>query len=207
MSIALAFFCSDGLVLCADQEFSSSTFISYAPKITKITLAHDRFMVLAQAGLDLTISGVAEQVKRNIENKSLDVDEIRKQFQGAVVSVIGQKPKEPHQTLVALPGRILWRSQETQVAQVRGSHSIIGFGEQALAQYLLSVFLDTGTSSSSICSFQASLIGLYIVLQAKNFVPGCGANGPTDMMFLSTEGKVSEPYPEALAEIEERSVA
>jgi len=199
MSIAISLTCADGVVLCADREMANGVFSTYVPKITPISLAPGRCLLLAQAGTSLNIADVADQFKRSAGRVGADVDALRREYQAVLDTVIGKKPKDPHQTLVALPGKITWRSQNTQIAPVleREASTVIGWGETALASYLLEMFVGDG-SRPMLTINQACIVGLYTVLQAKKYVPSCGGTGPTDIMILFPDGRAEECHTDLL---------
>lgn len=145
--------------------------------------------MFAQAANDVDdTKRVFEHLSAKIKDTAKTPEEIGSDLQAVLADVIGSSEGiTRHQALMALCPKsdeyVLWQSGNDKISTIRGPSAVIGVGESSLTHYLLSTLLKPGTA---LASPQAAIYGIYVVKQAKKYIPGCG--GPTDVVWLRPDG-------------------
>jgi 20S proteasome alpha/beta subunit len=189
MTIAIGFRCEDGIVLCSDREMSTPEYSYYDCKISLVGLA-DAYFLMAQSAYDADdMTRIYEQISSRISGSAKTLDQIRQDIQEVLT---GFKEWNPdiieHQTLIAImPSAnkyVLWKTANDKISPVLQTCSIIGSGNSALTQYLMATLL---RQTLPLTIQQAVIYGIYIIRQAKKYLPGCGSLGPTDVVSFPTK--------------------
>lgn len=212
LTIAIGLRCQDGIVLCADREMANVDYTYYEPKIAAIPLSKG-CVLLAQSAVDADdMKRVYEQLSSKVSNSAKSANDIREDLQTVLTTLIGSKKEIRHQALTALcpasgfdgggaglghnqatlegnvdlgSERIVWKSVNNKISPMLQPWSVIGFGESALTHYLMATLLKHGAAFSVV---QAEIYALYVVRQAKKYIPGIGGSGPIDVVSLTTDG-------------------
>jgi len=197
MTIALATFCVDGLIICADQLIECDTHRYYEKKVFRFPLAAlpAGEVALAYSGIPDTMNNIVEMLRGKLVGRNKSADLIQADLQATVNYLLPENPNndnELHQMLCgfSVDGELhLLKSYQRQISPVP-VWDCIGFGDSALTRYLGAIFLDTQihlpiSLGVPICD--------YIISRAKKYVRGCG--GETDLAVLTPEGKVYEQLP------------
>ena len=187
MSTGLATICTDGLVLCAEQQVSQSDFKYYQCNVKRIALANGKGSVaLGYAGQPAdTMKTLFENLERRWRWEDKAREQIRTELQ-AVLDEVLRKDKGVHQLLCVFQdaeGSHIFKTYNKGIWPVP-VWDCIGFGDNALMRYLGAIFLETVVH---LPLRRAVPICIYMVAQAKKYVPGSG--GPTDLIVLSNSGQ------------------
>jgi hypothetical protein len=185
---------------------------------------------MAQSAVDVDdMKRVYEQFSSKISSSAKNANDIREDLQTVLTTLIGSKKEVRHQALTALcptpalagggaglghnqttlegsvdlgSERIVWKSVNNRISPMLQPWSVIGFGESALTHYLMATLLKHGAPLSVA---QAEIYALYVVRQAKKYIPGIGGSGPIDMVSLTTDG-VAVVVPSLTVEAMERQL-
>jgi hypothetical protein len=202
VSMAIAFKCVDGMVLCSDCEMSAGAYNYYEGKISLIGLT-DSYFLMAQAASDADdIPTIHQRILSKIRGSQRTLDEIKAAVQGVLDGFGWSKENVEHESLIAImpdPNQcVLWKTRNSKISDVLQSHTVIGFRNSALTQYILAVF---SHQFSPITIQRAAIYGVHVMRQAKKFIPDCGGLGPTDVVMFPT--KTGNPYHVPIQFVEE----
>lgn len=191
VTIGIGFFCGDGIVLCADTQITfPQSHKYYEHKIyprqtanwtTAFTFAGNPILMkqfdqrfddaMRQIGPPFTVAGISDVVEDVLAGMSaLDNDPTGLHMLGAI-----SVPKVDIRLL---------KTEQKVVTKV-DKHDYIGIGDSSILRYLIPLL----TKTNGYTSKQAAFVGVYLTLQAKRYVEGCG--GDTDVMTVNYNGNIS----------------
>lgn len=197
MTIGIGFLCDDGIVLCSDTQVTWERFHKYYEHKIQ-THSGDGWLV------SYTYSG-NPSVMRMFDGKfhdaiarfapPLDAPTIQNLIE-TVLSLLDVLDNEPN-ALCMLCGIVISGKEmrlvhtEGKVVSTVDRHHFIGAGDSSVLRYLVPTLTQ---KSDGWVAWQAVNVGVYLTLQAKRYVDGCG--GDTDVMILKRNGHVqtTEPY-------------
>jgi hypothetical protein len=201
MTIAAAFYCTDGLVLCSDTQ---ETITGYAKVNTeKMTQVETQFynMVFTGAGdsglIDMTVQLMDQALTVKKPSAAWPIEEVLREslvdtFNRHIAPwsqfAVEERPVTPD-LLIGLQfpaGVCLYRASGTTLRRVHESQCV-GTGV-VLGKSLIAQLFD-----SSMSIGQGWLVALYVLHQAKTWVDGCGGN--TDILLLSNRNKAITRIP------------
>lgn len=184
MSIGIVFRCQDGIVLAADREISDSYCSYYQCKLSSIGIK-DFYLLMTQAASDADdMPTIHEKLWEKLGKTHKSIDEIRRDVE-AVLKGFKKWPtgKYEHESLIALvpnPSElVIWKTSNAKVSSMLQTAAIIGAGNSPLTQYLLSLLT---VDVHQLSMQRAAIYAIYIIKQAKKFIPGCGGSGTTDVI-------------------------
>src|SRR6185437_587764 len=205
VTIALGFRCSDGIVLCADQQMTVQGWHKF--RETKMYAiagieAPSYTVMLTYAGSPHAMKALHQKMASVTEQSYFDsVDSVKALLEGFLSEM--QTEAESTEFLFGFcreGGSFgLLQTNACSVYQVNG-YTNIGVGDSSLVRFLSKLLV-----SNSMKCFPAVFIGDYIIKQAKEFVDGCG--GPTDIYILRGNGKFAPAGPRAIAKSSEAAEA
>jgi hypothetical protein len=199
VTIAAGFKFKNGVALCADTEFSYGALLK-VPGSKLISLEFP-----GQAALGFALCGSVDHASMAVEDIQTAVartDFTYPQIKGAIRTVLcdtfpthvfshpfyGREGSPAFDLLIGVwtkaDGLSLLQTVETAVHEVPDNVCVAGAGLY-LAKYLLSPVLSQAMSRSDV-EFWA----VYVLQQAKKYVPGCG--GESNFLFLDGSGKITK---------------
>jgi 20S proteasome alpha/beta subunit len=203
MTIAAGFYCTDGLVLCADTQ---ETIVGYSKVNTqKMTQVSTEFynVVFTGAGdsglIDMTVQLMDQALTSRKPSAGWEIEKVlRDSLIGTFNAHIAPWSQFPAEDRPAVPdlliglqfptAALLYRASGTTFRSVRESQCV-GTGV-VLANSLIAKLFDYQMSIA-----QGWLIALYILHQAKTWVDGCGGN--SDILLLSNSDRKITRIPTA----------
>lgn len=199
MTIGIGFRCTDGIVLCADEQI---TYGAYFKKYEYKIFTHnttDWAIAMTYAG-DPELMKVVDEKFREAMGKAYhskkpeSASEIKKLLEKTLTAMrtldAAQDPDGFYMLCgIVIPNKemALIRTDRKKVREVKDS-SYVGIGESSALEYLTKLFV----ASNALNARQAMYIGVYLAIQAKAYVHGCG--GETDSVILKLNGMI-EPHP------------
>jgi len=203
MTIAAAFPCKDGLVLCADTQETISGYAKTDTEKIRIYSTPTYNAVFTGAGdadlLEMTMDEISRRLSKTGASTVFDVEDVFKEslrdiFNNSIVPynsyVYEERPTIP-QMLIGLQYEsavLLYKASGTKLRRLREPETV-GMG-LALAKSLTGQLFHDGLQLP-----QAGLVALYVLQQAKRWVDGCGGN--SDILLLSDQGKKITRMPTA----------
>ncbi|MGO9270796.1 MAG: hypothetical protein ACLQOO_11180 [Terriglobia bacterium] len=190
LSIAVSTICTDGLVICAERQIEGSGFKFYESKLSQISLApHKRKLVLGYAGSPDRNRVILERLRNKLENQDRDRQHIWNDLCEVLNETLPEQIEQNHQILCGFwdAGAFhLLKSFNRDVSPVP-VWDCIGIADSALIRYLGGIFLE---GRIHLPLYRAVPICVYLVSQAKKYIPGCG--GPTDIVVVMRDGRTKE---------------
>jgi 20S proteasome alpha/beta subunit len=191
MSIALGFFCSDGIALAADSQFTAGGSKRHGRKIFPISSTPEYSVAIAGAGAVPEIERAAREIRsrlvKRVGTKATTTSEVKDiiedWLQGVYTNDVGMR------LLVAAwarkDGLALLKTERTNVVHADlGVDPYACVGEGGLIAGYLIAFL----SRPGMLIEEAKPLAAYIVSNAKQYVDGCG--GRTSMQILRKGGAI-----------------
>lgn len=174
MTIAVGFQCSDGVVLCADKQFTSKEgrFKYQGGKLASSQRGFISF-IYTFAGDPDRAEVIFLKLCRNLGKKIKDTaeDSPRERIGDALEEIYSDPQSDGLETLLGIRwkhfGPMLFRTNSTTV--VGGFQEHIGYGDSSVLRYL-SDFLPLYPSTVD----EATVLGTYMVFVAGRFVDQCG---------------------------------
>jgi hypothetical protein len=197
VTIGIGFRCEDGIVLCADTQITYPAYHKYYDhKIYHHSENNEYTTAFTFSGnpnlmrmfFDKFCEAVAVAQRPLTESKIRDVIE----------TVLGCMDVLDNDELHLLCGIVVppsgmkfLKTERKIVSEVPSRFDFVGVGDSSLLRYLAPLL----TQRPSYKAEQACYLGIYLTLQAKRYVDGCG--GETDAIVLKKNGSVSlltSPY-------------
>lgn len=182
MTIVAGFRCTDGIVLCADQQVSSVGFHKYFE--TKIA-ARDGLIeaiAFAYAGLPSLAREAREKIMKVLDNRELS-NEVVYEAADEVLTNMGRQYAEVE--LQLLIGVVTVSGDGPAIIKFdgKGLHtaddlSFLGVGDSSLVHFLADALY-----SDKMTTKEAADLGIYIVHKAEQYVDHCG--GPIDVLLVN----------------------
>lgn len=183
MTIAAAFYCTDGVVVCADTSEETAFTKRDQTKITQIKHGAETYVFTGAGDADLlevAIEEIIEARQRRKKKSAADwKEELRKDaariFQNYVQPCVGlPEERVPSFDLIAsiqVDGWVsVFRIRETLVRKIKPlEHVAVGMGK-LMATSLIDQYL----RSANLTMEATARIGSYILERVKRHVPGCG---------------------------------
>jgi hypothetical protein len=188
MTIALGFFCMDGVVLCSDSQVTTPGHMKYhESKIRAVSWMSEE----ANWTVGLTYSGDPD-VMRSLFDKMNDALSAQGSTltQPFVVETLQQALIEVHTNsanidteyvdiicgIVINGESSMYVGKRTTLHRERGA-AILGVGDSSLSRFLVSTLpVSRMFSQMPVDTKTAQLLGVYIIEQAKLFIDGCGGD-------------------------------
>jgi hypothetical protein len=188
LSLAIASICTDGLVLSAERELGTQFVKHYERKLSSFPLAAGRgWVVLGYAGSPDTMKTIQEKLRNKLEGQDKTRQEIWEDLEGVLDETLPEHPDIDQQLLCGFSESRklhLLKSYNRTVSPVP-VWDCVGFGDCALTRYLGGIFLE---DRIHLPLYRAVPICVYMVAQAKKYVPGCG--GQTDLIVMTRQGEI-----------------
>jgi hypothetical protein len=205
VTMAICFRCADGMVLCSEREMSAGTYNYYEGKISLIGLA-DAYLLMVQAASDVDdMPTIHQRIGSKIQGSPGTLDEIRAAVQGVLDGFGWSKENVEHESLIAIipdPNQcVLWKTRNNKISDVLQNHTVIGFGNSALTHYLFGLFYHQFVP---LTIQRSAIYGVYIMRQAKKYIPDCGSLGATDVVMFPTSTGIPYHVPPQFVEEMER---
>lgn len=200
MTVAVGFMCTDGIVLAADKEVSTPTVKFAGPKAWIYRYPRQGDNPVLQVGIVGAgdygfIKFAAERIDNQLtlwidRHGTASMDEVNDAIQVVIDDVhknhlypFGQPHERPTVDLLVgiwLSGRIrLARTSYTAITKV-WNYEAVGIGSD------LATFLVRRSYTDRIPLSSAMFWASYVLMHAKNYVPGCG--GPSDIIAMYKSG-------------------
>lgn len=212
MTIAVGFQCRNGIVLCADRQFTSAGFYKYSQEKFTQCMPGMCDVVFTFSGSPNLATEIQDKIIDRLERHDADpslpdlackdvrdiVDDVLTEmgrlngvFSGSLQFLVGIHPVWESPQLLSFDGQAVHVVRETAVLGCGGDTSLIRF------------LCDKLYDPNLTCELAAH-IGAYLVKKATQYVDGCGE--PIDVMILSGGIKKLEDHEiaEALKLIESR---
>lgn len=192
VTIALGFRCSDGVVLCADQQMTVQGWHKFhETKMYAIAgmEAPSYTVMLTYAGNPHAMKALHQKMASVTEQNYFDsVDSVKMLLEGFLSEMQAEAEFTEFLCGFCREGGSfgLLQTNACSVYEVNG-YTNIGVGDSSLVRFLSKLLV-----SNQMKCFPAVFIGDYIIKQAKEFVDGCG--GPTDIYILRDNGKFAPPW-------------
>ncbi len=195
MTIAAGFRCSDGIVLCADSEYTEGGLLKFTGSKFSVLNGFDCNLVTVFSGdQDFATMG-SDEIQAGVLKSGMTAEDVLPIIKSVIERLhkkhMYQHPRAGYAEgpevyfLIGLwtkkDGFELWTTSRTTVTRVPQWHTI-GAGHY-LAAYLGKTLLMDPVNVS-----EAALLGSYLLTQAKEHVPGCGGN--TTIVTLTKEGEI-----------------
>ena len=199
MTIGIGFTCQDSIVLCSERQITyGGSHKRYERKIFSGGTS-SWSVAFSYAGDPGMMKSVCDEFSVAMEAKAVPftVEVIRKQIAETLLNL--KAPEEFYMLCgIVIPSREmkLLRTEAGRISSVVDG-SFIGIADTSILSYLYNLLAQSATGTYS--ARQAELIGRYVVLQAKNWIDGCG--GETDVIILRSDGRI-EPSPRFPAGVE-----
>jgi 20S proteasome alpha/beta subunit len=195
MTVAAGFRCQDGVVLCADEEyteggllkFTGSKMVVYEGLRARVLLTFSGDKDFATMAMDKIVERLARSSETATEIRSIVEGEIQQLHKKHIYRHPGYKDgiapevsflvgvwTEPQET-------DLWVTSRTTATRVPTWHTI-GVG------HYLAAYLGKTLFADSLNVREAALLGSYLLSQAKEHVPGCG--GTSNIVTLAKDGSI-----------------
>jgi len=194
MTIAAGFRCQNGIVLCADSQYTAWYGKYYGAKLFG-AFPKNGVVMTAFAGLTDHMGEVKDKIEKSVEGVEVSVDGIK----SLVCSLLNayQPPEgEMFQMLTAFHlkdgGHYLFASN--RVADMPATwfpvnhYECVGSGASPLIHYLVRLFERLPAFSIE----QAGILGMYLVRQAEKY--GEGVGGEAQICALNEQGVMVAPY-------------
>lgn len=193
VTIGIGFLCSDGIVLCSDTQVTWEQFHKYYeskirhgeakkwtaaftysgnPAVNK--MFHDKFeetIELIKDRVPLNAAGIQKAVETTLD----------------LIDVLDRDPNALNLLCeIVIPGEDmrLVHTEGKVVSRVESQH-FIGAGDSSVIRYLAPTI---AKEVSSYRVWQAINLGVYLTIQARRYVDGCG--GETDVLVITPKGKI-----------------
>lgn len=200
MTIAAGFKCTNGIVLCADQEITHADrshtkeqkiWAKQYERLGVVITGSDNWSYLQTAAdrIIKTLSGVETPVDAEL----MIVDTLRAVFEKDI-SLDSRNLTDPPSIEMIIgiaTGGDFRLFKTSNLAVVPGKLvEFTGAGETLARSYLESLYLESSISKQTVQRTieEAVIIGTYILRQVKESAYGCG--GPTDLVVLRPSGEV-----------------
>jgi len=190
MTVGIGFQCSDGVILLADRQITSTGGFKYDAR--KISASHDKEcnFIFSYAGYPDAGEVTFRRLRQAFAEKLPTAKgEFPLQRAMAILEeVFYHHDSEGLQTLIGvrMPNSpaVLFRTQDTKV--VGGSPAeCIGSGDSSALKYLTSFLTQKDRTID-----EASVLGTYIVSVANRYIDGC--SGGPDRAVIYGDGSISE---------------
>jgi hypothetical protein len=195
MTIAAGFRCRDGVVICADREYTEGSLRKFIGSKTALYEEPACKLIFTFCGdwdfANMAVEEIFERTKRSgkspLEIRTIVKAELQQLYNKHIYRHPGYKDGTGPDVsfLIAIwtgQGRAdLWVTSRTTLNRV-GSWETIGAGHYLVASLGSTLFAD------SLDVHEAALLGSYLLLQAKEHVPGCGGN--STILTVSADGNV-----------------
>ncbi len=209
MTIAAGFRCRDGIVLCADSQFTIGDSIKLAHGLK---IAHSRekeySLLIAAAGVIDFAQSLWEEILRDVDGSDKGFETIKEIIGDNLVSFYARHifpaPKWMGLNIGLLIG--LW-TKGGQVGFMKSTESVLlnaGDVEVSGSAMVLGRYLTSKLAERTIIPLsieQAEAIAIHIVNQAKRFDPYC--SGETRIRILRANGDIQQTTPDKIVQIEE----
>jgi len=194
VSIGLGIKCIDGVVLCADTQYTApgshkfydrkifvvgrdnpTTWVSFAfagnPDLMR--MFDERFSSIVQ---DRSYSSTLVAIRQTLADVLEEMDQKIASDQSGLYMLCGITVAEEEPVLLKI---------SRQIVCPVDLYDYVGVGDCSVVRYLSKVLFQ----SPKMTVKAASLLGTYLILQAKTFVDECG--GETDLVALLPNGKIN----------------
>jgi hypothetical protein len=190
VTIGIGFLCSDGIVLCSDTQVTWQQFHKYYEHKIRShggdgwTLA---FTYSGNPSVMKMFDGKFANAAASYLNNPPDARTVQNMVE-TVLSTIDVLDNDPN-SLCMLCGIVIPKKEmllihtEGKVVSTVDEHHFVGCGDSSVLRYLIPTLTK---HSSGYSAWQAVNIGVYLTLQAKRYVDGCG--GDTDILILKPNG-------------------
>jgi len=191
--MGIGFFCSDGIVLCADTQITWKDHKAYECKIHPVG-GIDWVGAFTYAGNPHLVKSFKTRFLELLPNHAADggnttTKEIREIIETALCFFDELRNDPTALTLlfgVGIPqkGMRLFRTEGQVVSDVQ-LFDYVGCGDSSLLRCLGPLLID---KDEALTMSRALIVGTYLVLKAKTYVQDCG--GDTDAFTLSWAGRM-----------------
>ena len=194
VTIGIGLLCDDGIVLCADTQISCAGYYKYdemklywhLPQAWKAVFTfsgnpvlmksfdgkfHDAMKLASPPFTAGQIHDVIEAILSGMDTVESDPDGLHMMC-GIVIPSSEMRLLKTHRKIV------------TTVEAWGGVHDYVGVGDSSVLRYLGKLLAGAGIGTIR----QALILGVYLTLQAKRYVDGCG--GDTNVIVLRRDGTV-----------------
>ena len=200
MTIAAGFICPDGLVLCADSQFSTDNTKRSGPKVWAQTAGPFSFGIAA-AGTGYLIRSAKQQIERAL-SETMSVETIRQEVEKILVSLYSNF-RDPNQQGISLligvrtlAGISLLETTDTDVAYVETPFCCFGSGSD-LGNYLLDHL------EPSLSTAWGKLVAVRLLDQVKRYSLYCGRESQIVVIPRDTTIPHEWFQPEQIEQIEQ----
>jgi hypothetical protein len=198
LTIAAAFPCRDGLVICADTQEIIPGYVKTDTEKMRVMQGPLFNMVFTGAGdsdlIEMTVQEMDIALKKSKGSGEWD---IRVALKSALLDVFNKHilpdpdilPEDRPELLIALQYDAATLAYKTKGTKFRRLHSAACVGRGIiLAKSLIARLFDSKMPLS-----QGSLVALYVLNQTKRWVDGCG--GKSDVLLLSDRNRSIARFP------------
>ncbi len=199
MTIAIGFQCPDGIVLCADTQYTEGGVKYYRTKLHGLEFSQGKLAFAIAGSVDFALMTI-NKIKSEIGASAFTKMQITKCMEAALLSVYREHlyphprysyPDGPSFSLLVgmwskSDALCLWAATETSIMEVE-QFRCIGSGRD-LGQSLADVFYEPTMRAD-----EAVVLGSYIIMHAKKHVEGCG--GDTQIRVLKNDGRAQKEDP------------
>jgi 20S proteasome alpha/beta subunit len=191
MTIVLGFRCTDGVIICADQQITAPGAFKYHQ--TKIKVEHfDSFAaVFAYSGLPGLALEVHDKIANTLRKMSADqpVSKIVRETADNVLSNMGRLYTELElQMLIGTSAR----DEKAALVRFDGKsvHAAVDFNYMGVGESSLIRFLAQKLYTSKIDLEIGADLGAYLIKKAEDYIDGCG--GPIDVVAVGDDYAVKK---------------
>jgi 20S proteasome alpha/beta subunit len=198
MTMVVGFQCTDGLVLCADQQITSGAGFKYHEKKLSIEEGPAWKIVFGYSGTPGLAQEVQEKVMRVVRQLAMPITgEVVKNAADGVLTDMNRLYDAFEQKLELLIGSTAFLGQtELFKFDGRGLHKVNNFSYLGIGECSLIRFLSDKLYSSQLDTQTGAALGAYLVKKAEQYIDGCG--GPIDVVVLDNSlGDDCEWLPES----------
>jgi hypothetical protein len=190
VTIGIGFHCHDGIVLCADRQFTSKEGrFKYQGGKLGSSQGESLRLIFTYAGDPDQATVMFGKVRNHLESKIHEPSEEspRDVIRNALEEIYFDPQSEGLETLLGIRwkhfGPHLFRTVGTTV--VSGLSEYVGYGDSSVLRYLSEVLPLTHLTVN-----EATALGTYMVFVASRFIDQCGGEG--DHVVLHRDGAVVE---------------
>ena len=189
MTIGVGFLCDDGVVLCADNQITWQNQHKYYECKIYPHLTSDWAAYITFAGNPTLMKSFDGKFKDTMAKMPAPVTAAR--IRDAIETVLafldvldGDQMHLHLLCAIVIPNKEmkLLKTDAKVVSEVAG-YDYVGAGDTSALRYLAPILTRGGHFSAK----QALNVGVYLVLQAKRYVDGCG--GDTNAVILQADGR------------------
>lgn len=189
VTIAMGFTCEDSIILCADTQITAEGSHKYYEHKIFPHVTTDCSVAFAYSGYPELMKSFDDKFSEAMESKTAPITLaiLQKQIEATLLEmntvISGTQFSMLAGLVVPLDGMRLLKAENNVIHRVPSG--FVGVGDKSLVRYLTNLLMQT--SSGSLTSRQAELLGFYIIKSAKDWVDGCG--GTTDVVILRRDGR------------------